>query len=53
MNTTATPAQACPRCANCGEMLLPRQGGMPPQFYPACGQEGKVQAPTLREFAQQ
>ncbi len=42
-----------PHCLNCAEALLPREGGAPPRFCPACGQESNVQAPTLREFAQQ
>ena len=42
-----------PHCLNCAEALLPREGGGPPLFCPACGQESNLQAPTLREFAQQ
>jgi Protein of unknown function (DUF3667) len=43
------PSPTSPHCLNCGHLLgLPR-----PHFCGACGQETNVQAPTLREFAQQ
>ncbi len=50
VNDTATLPTTC---LNCSERLLLREGGLPPRFCPACGQESNVQAPTLREFAQQ
>jgi hypothetical protein len=43
------PSLLSPQCSNCGHTLAaPR-----PKFCGACGQETNVQAPTLREFAQQ
>ena len=36
-------------CANCGQPFP----DPPPAFCPACGQESRVRAPTLGEFAQQ
>ncbi|HEX4233985.1 MAG TPA: DUF3667 domain-containing protein [Caldimonas sp.] len=45
---TGNPSPA-PVCLNCGSGL-----GQPrPHFCPACGQETRLRAPTLREFAQQ
>ncbi len=42
-------AAASPVCLNCDAAL-----GQPrPRFCPACGQETRLRAPTLREFAQQ
>jgi Protein of unknown function (DUF3667) len=38
-----------PCCLNCGTALA----GPRPRFCAACGQETRVKAPTLREFAQQ
>jgi predicted RNA-binding Zn-ribbon protein involved in translation (DUF1610 family) len=40
---------AAPACLNCGAAL----GHPMPRFCPACGQETRLRAPTLREFAQQ
>ena len=48
--TASTPALACP---NCAEALLPRPGGSAPLFCAACGQETRVQAPTVGELLQQ
>jgi Protein of unknown function (DUF3667) len=42
-------APALVNCPNCGHALAQPQ----PKFCSACGQETRVQAPTLREFAQQ
>ena len=38
-----------PRCRNCEERLP----APTPNYCPACGQETRLRAPTLREFAQQ
>jgi len=43
------PAAPPDACLNCGEQF----GGGRPAFCPACGQETRVEPPTLREFAQQ
>lgn len=45
----ATAVDAAPACPNCAQPLAQPQ--LP--FCPACGQETRVQAPTIGEFAQQ
>ena len=43
------PAPPPAGCLNCGVPL----GAPPPHYCPACGQDTRLRAPTLREFAQQ
>ena len=47
------PAPTLAACPNCGEPLQDRSPRPPARYCPACGQETQVQAPTVRELAQQ
>ena len=45
----AEPTPTLAACPNCSEAF----GGPQPRFCPACGQETRIQAPTVGEFMQQ